>query len=121
MMVNATTDMNMEVATNREVHSRTLLAFCCGALLGATLGILVAPPRGRDTRHRIASTARTGRKRASRLLHRSRKSFDRQTARVRTLADGARTHARHLGADVVDAVQDAGAAFERARKEAGGH
>ena len=120
MMVNATADMNMEVATNREAHSRTLLAFCCGALSGATIGILMAP-RGRDTRHRIASTARTGRTPAYQLLHRSRNAFDRQTARVRTLADGARTHARHLGADVVDAVQDAGAAFERARKEAGGH
>ena len=74
---------------SRESHA--LQIFACGLLTGATLAVLFAPARGRDTRRRIASTTRRGREQVSRLIDGGRRAVERRKGRVVTMTDQART------------------------------
>ena len=73
-------------------------AFVCGALTGLSLGVLLAPARGRDTRRRIGSAARRTYRRMRRPVQHDKTStpsvaafVDRtRTPPMETLSDTAR-------------------------------
>jgi hypothetical protein len=94
--------------------------FMCGVMTGVGLGILIASARGRDTRHEITSSVRTGRERASRLVERTRHAVRRRREHAGALADRARTHGTVVRTEAADIVHEARSAFERARHGTGG-
>jgi hypothetical protein len=74
-----------------------LTAFVCGILAGLSLGLLLAPARGADTRQRIRSAARRRYRQVRRQLRRHTDS----TPSVAAFVDRTRTPASGASAEAV--------------------
>jgi hypothetical protein len=61
-----------ELMLEHSHRTRALQALICGVLTGFSIGILIAPSRGADTRRRLTSAARAGYDRTRRFLRRKR-------------------------------------------------
>lgn len=82
-----------------------LVAFLCGAAIGAVAGLLLAPESGRDMRERLQDYARRGSEKAKelaeragetsqRVMERGREFAQEQVATVREAADAGRNTMR---------------------------
>jgi gas vesicle protein len=80
-----------------------MLGFALGAVIGAGLALLLAPDSGKNTRHRLASTAR-------RLSRNAEHTFDR-----------ARETVTDLGADAKSAIKAGQEAFAHDRATRDSH
>jgi hypothetical protein len=79
-----------ELKSEHSHRTRALQALVCGALTGFSVGILLAPSRGADTRHRFTSAARAGYERTRRFFQWKRPSRRPNTATVASISDRTR-------------------------------
>ena len=97
----------------------TLMGFALGAVVGAGLALLLAPDSGRNTRQRLASTARRWSESAGHTIDQARDTAEQTIGRARDTAertiDQARDTVAELGTDAKSAIKAGRDAFQHDR------
>ncbi|MPY89538.1 MAG: hypothetical protein GEU99_16625 [Luteitalea sp.] len=105
--------MGHEEGTDTRSHS-VLMGFFAGLLVGAGLGLLLAPRPGSEVRRGVAASADDLRRRASETLHHSQERMSHAVERgrdvynrARHIADRTRPHAAEAGHEALEDVSQA--------------